>query len=128
MTTTHDEPHDDPRHRIDAGGHDWRTMEAGRELDALIAARIGGYPAGHPEQPHYSTDAGAALDFVYAVRATHPQPHLALHLTEEPTGRASVALMARRQTDAEWSDATGRYAVPLAICRAALAALEASHG
>lgn len=116
--------------------------EAGRELDALIAEKVMGWQRCHAELrggsgfppgisfsihnvatiPAFSTDWGAAgqvIDYLCAARAAH------WTLTIVP-GRtmASVSI---------WQDGicmAGAPAptVPLAICRAALAALEVNHG
>lgn len=127
---------------------DWRTAEAGRAFDSFLAERSGAHampvakklkpcPDGRPgcavahwgwfdangvEVPRYSTDEGAARRLGALLRARPDGHRFALRVTEYPDNRAYATFAA--PDDDMGEEANGKYATPLAICRAFLAALE----
>lgn len=111
----------------------WRTMGAGPELDAVVAERVLGWTRGRREfgdmpwrrpgdgpsrgvlgVPPLSTDIAAAWKVVEVMRERGYFPHIGFFGQNE-SWRANFR---RENADGEWADAA-----PLAICRAALAAL-----
>ncbi|MHB1097832.1 MAG: BC1872 family protein [Gemmatimonadaceae bacterium] len=88
------------------------TMQAGRELDARVAEKVMGWADFDHDVPRYSTDTTAALTVLDAlggiVRITRLRPdewHVQI-------GEGST----------RWGET-----LPLAICRAVLAAVESPH-
>lgn len=129
---------------------DWSTMEAGRELDALVAERVMGWtrpprgrvtwtaPEGYGTSfgavPRYSTDIAAAWLVVEQTAAlvVERDDYTFNHLTLCQLG-IQAGWAASYDTiidDYEWHEHVERYprsarseTAPLAICRAALRAL-----
>jgi hypothetical protein len=116
------------------------TGEAGREIDKRIARTVFGVtgepwdqpptemsgfedePSPNP-LPRYSTDIAAAFLVVEKLRE-HPDPcSRNLRLVAWCYNRTYATFDALAEGDA-WTEANGEHATPLAICLAALAAIE----
>jgi hypothetical protein len=96
-------------------------MQAGREMDALVAEKVMG---ARYSVPRYSADIAAAWEVVERMRE-HPDPRFrTLRMVAYPYNRTYATFDAENED--EWTEANGENATPLAICRAALAALEAA--
>lgn len=128
------------------------SREAGRALDALVAEKVMGYrwrvpagmgaelldsPHGYPAAlrypdgelrdssllPHYSTDIAAAMPVLDHMAG----PGFRVDIRAHGSGQYDVAWFAMNE-DGSWSylaEETDCDSLPLAICRAALAAMEA---
>jgi hypothetical protein len=121
------------------------ALEAGRELDALIAVRIMGYiqapnpsvlftPNHTDEHPEicfgpkpYSTDIAYAWQVVERMKEHAPVEFKNLSLVAYCYNRTYASFSAEAIRHGEgFEEANGEYATPLAICRAALAAVGAA--
>jgi hypothetical protein len=122
---------------------DWRTLLAGWELDALVWARVFGRPEWMPspdwpcglipqtweedgvphfsiKPPSYSTDIAAAWKVVHHLQAQR----VAFEIESHADWTNVLAWHWGRRTEGR---GFGSRDVPLAICRAALAAVEVAH-
>lgn len=114
----------------------WRNLPAGPELDALIAERVLGYGGFWLVPPHPS------LELEWEVAPCSTNPAAAWLVVEAMEARGWVPCLKRNIERVEWeatfwatpeNPAMPRAVriqadtAPLAICRAALAALEATQ-
>ena len=115
--------------------------EAGRELDALVAERVmgwtrvvraretlwqspkaGTWPIVASRLPHYSTDIAAAWQVVERMRADG----WVCEVFGSDTANAEGYSVTLWRPDTSGSSVTQNATAPLAICRAALAAIDAT--
>ena len=110
-------------------------MKAGRELDTLVTEKIFGMEPSKGDGyhrksrkdawqivPHYSTDIGAAWHVVEHMRANVPD-YRALRMESVPLGYTVAFYSHKNRLDRIGAFVAAETA-PLAICRAALAAME----
>jgi hypothetical protein len=120
------------------------TLEAGRELDALVAEKVMGETVAtfitdgeaHPllwcdgsDLPNYSTDIRDAWQVVERMRSHGGVRFGNLHLVAYAYNRTYASFDSKDlpMMEGDYSvEANGEHATPLAICRAALAAVGAA--
>ena len=103
-------------------------MEAGRELDALIAEKVMGFRKHHAhgylrnapgEEPHYSTNIADAWEVVERLVST-PGPNGDHHSVQVDYSGGAVVVIDENE---DWQVSAIAGTVPLAICLAALKAV-----
>lgn len=125
-------------------GADWRTLNAGRELDAAVAERVMGWTRTHETHrlhgrtylrgaapatgrlqavPAYSTDIAAAWLVVEKLREHGWFPSVQ---AQEECGQLGGRWLCEVDPRFSFIDGDGSTA-PLAVCRAALAAMETAR-
>ena len=117
-------------------------MEAGRELDALIAEKVMGLTLGPAPMSanfeitcvklgdhewrnisYYSTKIGAAWEVVEKMRGHSDSLRRTFRIVAYPYHRTYATFDIEEDSD-DWTEANGDHATPLAICLAALKAVE----